>query len=189
MGFRADLRGACGIVGTQPDIVTLGKVIGGGMPVGAFGGSKKVMDMLSPDGPVYQAGTLSGNPVAMAAGLASLNKLKKNAPIYTEFAKRATRLMDGFKEAASKNGITLQTSVRGSMFGFFFNDNAVKNFDDALKSDTDMFAKFHAGMLKEGFYFACSQYETGFISTSVNDSTIEDTIKAAQTVFSNIGAN
>lgn len=182
-GFRADIRGAQGIVGTKPDIVTLGKVIGGGMPVGAFGGRADIMNELSPDGPIYQAGTLSGNPIAMAAGLASLQKLKKHAPVYTTFTKRATRLMEGFAQAAKENNIPLQTDVRGSMFGFFFNNKAVLNFDDALKSDTDRFAKFHQGMLHEGFYFACSQFETGFISTAISDDIIEDTIVAAQKVF------
>ncbi len=182
-GFRADLRGAQGIVGTVPDLVTLGKVIGGGMPVGAFGGRADVMNQLSPDGPVYQAGTLSGNPIAMAAGLASLQKLKKHAPVYTTLAQRATRLMEGFAQAAKENNIPLQTDVRGSMFGFFFNENRVLNFDDALKSDTQRFAKFHQGMIEEGFYFACSQFETGFISTAITDDIIEATIEAANRVF------
>jgi len=182
-GFRADLRGAQGIVGVKPDLVTLGKVIGGGMPVGAFGGSEKVMAHLSPDGPVYQAGTLSGNPVAMAAGLASLKKLTENSKLYAVLEKRAKHLMEGFEEAAKENGIPLQTDVRGSMFGFFFNENSVKNFDDALKSDTDMFAKFHAQMLENGVYLACSQYETGFISTKTTDAMIEETIEAAKKSF------
>ena len=185
-GFRADLRGAQGLVGTEPDLVTLGKVIGGGMPVGAFGGRADVMNELSPDGPVYQAGTLSGNPIAMAAGLASLQKLKKHAPIYATFAQRASRLMDGFEKAAKENSIPLQTDVRGSMFGFFFNDHKVLNFDDALKSDTERFAKFHQAMIEEGFYFACSQFETGFISTAISDEIIDQTIEAAHKVFKRI---
>ncbi len=185
-GFRADLRGAQGLVGTIPDLVTLGKVIGGGMPVGAFGGRADVMNELSPDGPVYQAGTLSGNPIAMAAGLASLKKLKKHAPIYTTFAQRASRLMEGFEKAALENGIPLQTDVRGSMFGFFFNDQKVLNFDDALRSDTERFAKFHQAMIEEGFYFACSQFETGFISTAISDDIIAQTIEAAHKVFKRI---
>ena len=182
-GFRADIRGAQGLVGTVPDLVTLGKVIGGGMPVGAFGGKKEVMQELSPEGPVYQAGTLSGNPVAMAAGLASLRKLKKHAPVYQTFQERASRLMAGFKAIAKDNNIPLQVDVRGSMFGFFFNDNPVKNFDDALKSDTERFASFHRGMMEEGFYFACSQFETAFISTAISDDIIEQTLEAATKVF------
>jgi len=182
-GFRATLHGAESITATTPDIVTLGKVIGGGMPVGAFGGRKEVMDMLSPEGPVYQAGTLSGNPVAMAAGLASLTKLKQNAKVLAVLEGRAKRLVEGFKEAANANGIDLQVNVRGSMFGFFFNDKEVKNFDDAAQSNLEQFAEFHHKMLEKGFYFACSQFETGFISTMISDEIIEKTIKAATETF------
>ena len=185
-GFRATLRGAEDIVGTSPDLITMGKVIGGGMPVGAFGGKKEIMAQLSPEGPVYQAGTLSGNPVAMAAGLAAVNKLKKNSILYGILEARATRLLDGMKEAAKENGITLQTTTRGSMFGFFFNDKPVKNFEDACNSDATRFAAFHKGMLEEGCYFACSLYETGFISTATTDEMIETTIKAAEKVMANI---
>ncbi len=182
-GFRATLRGAETITGVTPDIVTLGKVIGGGMPVGAFGGRAEIMNMLSPEGPVYQAGTLSGNPVAMAAGNAAISKLKQNSRVIDVLEKRAQRLMEGMSEAASKHGIPCQTTVRGSMFGFFFNENPVKNFDDAAKSDAELFAKFHTAMLEEGYYFACSLYETGFISTAITDQIIEDTIAAFEKVF------
>jgi glutamate-1-semialdehyde 2,1-aminomutase len=185
-GFRATLHGAESITGTTPDLVTLGKVIGGGMPVGAFGGKREIMAQLSPEGPIYQAGTLSGNPVAMAAGLASIGKLKQNARVLAVLEKRAQHLVEGMKEAAKKHGIALQTDVRGSMFGFFFNDKPVKNFDDAAASDLERFAKFHAGMIEEGFYFACSQFETGFISTAVTDEMIEATIAAADRVFGKI---
>jgi glutamate-1-semialdehyde 2,1-aminomutase len=185
-GFRATLRGAEDITGTRPDLITMGKVIGGGMPVGAFGGKKEIMSQLSPEGPVYQAGTLSGNPVAMAAGLAAIGKLKENAILFPILQKRAERLLEGMKEAALENGISLQTDVRGSMFGFFFNDKPVKDFDDALKSDTKRFAAFHAGMLEEGVYFACSQFETGFISTATTDEMIEKSILAAKKVMGKI---
>jgi glutamate-1-semialdehyde 2,1-aminomutase len=185
-GFRASLTGAQGVTSVVPDMVTLGKVIGGGMPVGAFGGKAKIMAQLSPDGPVYQAGTLSGNPVAMAAGLASLNKLKQNPAIYVELGSKAKRLMQGFQAAADAEEIPLTTEVRGSMFGFFFNANAVKNFADAQSSDTDTFAKFHAGMLRKGIYLACSAYETGFISTKTTDEMIEETIIAAYEVMREI---
>ena len=182
-GFRGTINGAESITGVKPDIVTLGKVIGGGMPVGAFGARAEIMGQLSPDGPVYQAGTLSGNPVAMAAGYAALSKLKQNARVMAVLEARATRLVEGMKAAATECGITMQTDVRGSMFGFFFNDNPVKNFADACNSNAELFAKFHAGMLNEGFYFACSLYETGFISTATTDEMIEDTIKACERVL------
>ena len=185
-GFRATLTGAQGITEVVPDLVTLGKVIGGGMPVGAFGGRAEIMAYLSPEGPVYQAGTLSGNPVAMAAGLASLKKLKANPAIYVDLGAKAKRLMKGFKAAASAEDIPLVTTVRGSMFGFFFSEHEVKNFDDAQASDTETFAKFHQGMLRRGIYLACSAYETGFISTEITDEMIEETIIAAYEVMREI---
>ncbi len=185
-GFRATLHGAESITGVKPDLVTLGKVIGGGMPVGAFGGRREIMAKLSPEGPVYQAGTLSGNPVAMAAGHAALTKLKSNARVIDVLNKRAVRLVEGMREAAAKEGITMQVDTRGSMFGFFFNEKPVKNFQDATESDAELFAKFHAGMLDRGFYFACSLYETGFISTAITDAMIEDTIAAASEIFKEV---
>ncbi|MCX6062176.1 MAG: glutamate-1-semialdehyde 2,1-aminomutase [Campylobacterales bacterium] len=185
-GFRACLHGAESITGTKPDLVTLGKVIGGGMPVGAFGGRRDIMAHLSPEGGVYQAGTLSGNPVAMAAGLASIRKIKQNSRLYGILETRAKRLMQGFNDAAIKHNIGLQTDVRGSMFGFFFSDEPVHNFADALKSDTTRFARFHAAMLDGGFYFACSQFETGFICTAITDTMIEDTITAAENIFAEL---
>jgi len=178
-GFRASLLGAQGIVKVKPDIVTFGKVIGGGMPVGAFGARADIMAYLSPEGPVYQAGTLSGNPVAMAAGLASLEKLKAQPTIYVDLANKAKRLMEGFQAAADAEEIPLVTDVRGSMFGFFFSDKVVKNFADAQQNDTETFAKFHSLMLKKGVYLACSSYETGFISTAITDEMIEQTIVSA----------
>ena len=185
-GFRATLHGAESITGVKPDLITLGKVIGGGMPVGAFGGRREVMAMLSPEGPVYQAGTLSGNPVAMAAGLAAVHKLKKNARLYAILETRARRLVEGMKEAAAKHGIAMQVDVRGSMFGFFFSEKPVKNFDDAAKADHERFATFHSRMLRDGFYFACSGYETGFISTATTDAMVEETITASKKIFGEI---
>ncbi|MDD4505632.1 MAG: glutamate-1-semialdehyde 2,1-aminomutase [Sulfurospirillaceae bacterium] len=185
-GFRASLKGAQGVYETKPDLVTFGKVIGGGMPVGAFGGWAEIMDKLSPDGPVYQAGTLSGNPVAMSAGLASLEKLIAHEGLHVELEVKAKRLVEGLKSAALAEGIALQVGAIGSMFGFFFNDKPVKNFDDALTSNTKLFAAFHQGMLKEGFYFACSQFETGFISSVMSDEMIDETIEAAAKVFKEI---
>ncbi|MDM5270717.1 glutamate-1-semialdehyde 2,1-aminomutase [Sulfurovum sp. zt1-1] len=178
-GFRASLKGAQGITTVKPDMVTLGKVIGAGMPVGAFGARAEIMAHLSPEGPVYQAGTLSGNPVAMAAGLASLKKLKANPSIYVELGNKAKRLMDGFQKAANAAEIPMVTDVRGSMFGFFFSEIPVRNFTDAQQNDTSMFAKFHKGMLDRGVYLACSSFEAGFISTATTNEMIDEAIKAA----------
>ena len=185
-GFRACLTGAQGLTAVKPDMVTLGKVIGGGMPVGAFGARAEIMSHLSPEGPVYQAGTLSGNPVAMAAGLTALRKLKHNPAIYVILGNHAKKLMRGFKSAAEDAGISLETNVRGSMFGFFFSDKPVYNFEEALENDSETFAKFHKGMLDRGIYLACSAYETGFISTETSDEMIEETIRAAQNVMKEI---
>jgi len=185
-GFRACLTGAQGLTTVKPDMVTLGKVIGGGMPVGAFGARAEIMSHLSPEGPVYQAGTLSGNPVAMAAGLAALRKLKHNPAIYVGLGNHAKKLMRGFKSAAESVGISLVTNVRGSMFGFFFSDEPVYNFEEALENDSETFARFHKGMLDRGIYLACSAYETGFISTETSDEMIEETIRAAQSVMKEI---
>jgi len=156
------------------------------MPVGAFGASASIMKHLSPEGPVYQAGTLSGNPVAMAAGLTSLRKLKSNPSLYVSLGNKAKKLMEGFANAAQAAGIPLVTDVRGSMFGFFFSGKQVKNFDDALANDTKMFAKFHKGMLDRGVYLACSSYETGFICAATTDEMIEESIKAAYEVMAEI---
>jgi len=182
-GFRASLTGAHGIVETSADIVTFGKVIGAGMPVGAFASSSEIMDHLSPDGAVYQAGTLSGNPVAMAAGLVSLQKLKANPEVYDDLSAKAIKLTQGLKSVAAKNNIPLIVDTRGSMFGFFFNENQPKNIKDVATSDFERFATFHSEMLKRGFYFACSQYETGFISTVMTDDDIDNCIKAASEVM------
>lgn len=185
-GFRASLTGAQGITTVKPDIVTLGKVIGGGMPVGAFGARSEIMAHLSPEGPVYQAGTLSGNPVAMAAGLASISQLIHNPTLYVSLSQKAIRLMKGFKRAADNVNIPLVTNVRGSMFGFFFRSDPVTNFEEALENDSEMFARFHRGMLNQGVYLACSAYETGFISTVMDDDIIDEAIKAAYIVLQEI---
>jgi len=187
-GFRASLKGAQGITQVKPDMVTLGKVIGAGMPVGAFGARAEIMSHLSPEGPVYQAGTLSGNPVAMAAGLTSLRKLKNNPAVYVELGNKAKKLVEGFKKAADAVNVPMVTDVRGSMFGFFFSDKPVKNFADAMENDQKMFAKFHKGMLDRGIYLACSSFETGFISTATTDEMIEESIKAAYETLAEITA-
>ena len=182
-GFRASLKGASGILKTRADIITFGKVIGAGMPVGAFASSKRIMDHLSPDGTVYQAGTLSGNPVAMAAGLTSLRKIKANPGIYAELNTKALRLVNGLKKVANDNGISLQVNARGSMFGFFFSEFEPKNFKDVGLCDFKRFATFHHEMLKKGFYFACSQYEAGFICTKITNEDIDACISAASEVM------
>ena len=182
-GFRASLKGASGILDVQADILTFGKVIGAGMPVGAFAASKEIMGHLSPEGKIYQAGTLSGNPVAMAAGLVSLKKLKENPEIYDILGKKAKRLVDGLKRVAIENEIPLQVNTRGSMFGFFFCEKEPKNFKEVGLCNFERFATFHREMLKRGFYFACSQYEAGFICTKITNKMIDDCIKAADEVM------
>ena len=177
-GFRASLKGAQSYYDVIPDMVTFGKVIGGGMPLACFGGKDEIMKLLSPVGKVYQAGTLSGNPVAVSAGLMSVCKLKNNPEIYKRLQALAERLMDGFRSEANKRGIALQIQVRGSMFGYFFNDTEVKDFDDAKRSDTVLFSKFHAKMLEKGIYLAPSAYEAGFICSTMNESEIDGAIKA-----------
>ena len=186
-GFRASLKGASGILKTRADIITFGKVIGAGMPVGAFASNKEIMGHLSPDGAVYQAGTLSGNPVAMAAGLVSLRKLKANPEIYEELNAKALRLINGLKEVASQNNIGLQVDSRGSMFGFFFADKMPRNFKEVSDfCNFKRFATFHHEMLKRGFYFACSQYEAGFICTKITNEDIDACISAANEVMKSL---
>jgi len=182
-GFRASLTGSLNFNNIEADILTFGKVIGAGMPVGGFAANKEIMSHLSPEGAIYQAGTLSGNPVAMSAGLTSIKKLKSNPNLYSELNQKAKKLVEGLKLEADKNKIPLQIDTRGSMFGFFFNEKEVKNFDDAKTSDLERFAKFHLEMLKRGSYFACSQFEAGFINTAITDEMIEQTIESASEVF------
>ena len=185
-GFRAGLKGAIGLYDVEADLVTYGKVIGGGMPLAAFGGRADIMDMLSPVGGVYQAGTLSGNPIAVSAGIATLCQIKANPALYENLEKLAKQLIEGLKNAAQSHKIPLQVDYRGSMFGFFFNENVVKNFDDAKKSDTAMFARFHQKMLQKGVYFACSQFETGFVCSAMNEEIIDEVIAKANDAFNEI---
>lgn len=187
-GFRASRLGSYPFHEVDADLVTFGKVIGGGMNVAAFGGKAKIMDCLSPEGAVYQAGTLSGNPVAMSAGIAAISKINSDVNLYARLEKLAKRLMDGFKEAAKSAGVAIQTEVRGSMFGYFFTDHAVKNYDDALKSDTKLFAKFHQAMLRRGIYLAPSQFETGFICDAMSEADIDLAVNAAKEAFLEIKA-
>ena len=182
-GFRVALGCAQSHYGVTPDITTLGKVIGGGMPVGAFGGKAEIMDVIAPVGPVYQAGTLSGNPVAMAAGLATLELISQPG-VHQQLAASSAKLMAGFQHAADEAGIPLSTVSVGGMFGFFFTDaGRVTSFAQATACDTERFKQFFHLMLKEGVYLAPSAYEAGFISGAHGDAEIEQTIKAAQKAF------
>ncbi|MCA9041127.1 MAG: glutamate-1-semialdehyde 2,1-aminomutase [Planctomycetaceae bacterium] len=181
-GFRVAFGGAQERFGITPDMTTLGKIIGGGMPVGAYGGRKEVMQSISPTGPVYQAGTLSGNPVAVACGLATLRTLKETNP-YPELEAKTTKLTAGLKSAAEKAGLEHQLAQVGSMFTLFFNPNEVTNLDVAMKSDTDRFSKYFWGMLNRGQYLPCSQFEANFVSVPMTDADIDATIKVAEETF------
>lgn len=178
-GYRASKSGSFAFHNVKADIVTFGKVIGGGMNAAAFGAKAEIMAMLSPNGAVYQAGTLSGNPVAMSAGIATLTKINKTPNLYEKLSVLANLLMDGFKTAAKKHNIALQTQTRGSMFGYFFTDYEVKNYADALTSDTKKFAKFHHFMLENAIYLAPSQFETGFICDKMDEKMINFAIDKA----------
>ena len=174
-GFRVSLGGAQEIFDIQPDLTALGKVIGGGLPVGAFGGKKEIMDCLAPVGPVYQAGTLSGNPLAMAAGSALLNLLIKENP-YKELEKSASTLLEGMKDIMKSSGIPFSTNQIGGMFGFFFSEDLPKNIEDVAKSDDIAFTNFLNACIGNGIYFAPSKYEAGFISAMHKDIEIEKTL-------------
>lgn len=185
-GFRVAHGGATALYGITPDLVTLGKVIGGGMPVGAYGGKKAVMEKIAPMGPVYQAGTLSGNPLAMAAGIATLSEIRKPG-VYENLSAKADRLKEGLNQAAVDAGVTAKANSMGSMFGFFFTDQPVANFEDAKQSDLELFNRYFAGMRENGVYLAPSQFEAGFISTAHTNEHIDATVAAAKKVLSAIG--
>ena len=187
-GFRVALGGAQSLYGVEPDLTTLGKVIGGGMPVGAFGGRADVMAHIAPLGPVYQAGTLSGNPVAMAAGLATLRLVQEHG-FYEDLGNTAERLTAGMVERARAAGIDLSANHVGGMFGLFFSDqNPVSNFSQVMACDQDRFVRFFHGMLREGVYLAPSAFETGFVSSAHDEQAIDATLEAAERVFSTLGA-
>jgi glutamate-1-semialdehyde 2,1-aminomutase len=166
-----------------PDLTTLGKVIGGGMPVGAFGGKKEIMQYIAPLGPVYQAGTLSGNPLAMAAGLKTLELISKK-DFFSNLTKQTTKLLVGLQKAADNAGIAFTTNQVGGMFGLFFtSEEKVTSFKQTTACDTERFKRFFHGMLAEGVYLAPSAYETGFVSLMHGDDEINKTIEAATNVF------
>lgn len=182
-GFRASMTGSYKFNKIKPDLATFGKVIGGGLNAAAFGGKDEIMSLLSPDGAVYQAGTLSGNPLAMAAGITTLSKIFATPNVYEKLGSKVKSILKCMSNSAKRKGIALQTEHRGTMWGFFFNENKVTNYDIALKSDTQMFAKFHAAMLKRGIYLAPSQFETCFISTKHSKNSIEATCEAIEASF------
>jgi glutamate-1-semialdehyde 2,1-aminomutase len=186
-GFRVALGGAQAHYNIKPDLTTLGKVIGGGMPVGAFGGKQEIMDYIAPVGPVYQAGTLSGNPIAMAAGLASLTELAQGNK-HQQLSSATEKLAMGLKAAAERNGISLSVNYVGAMFGFFFTEdkNTITTYEQATQSDGEMFKRFFHLMLDEGVYLAPSSYETGFLSTAHSDDIIEKTLVAADKCFAQL---
>lgn len=184
-GFRVALGGAQAHYNIKPDLTTLGKVIGGGMPVGAFGGRREVMQFIAPTGPVYQAGTLSGNPIAMHAGLASLTALDTSE--YSQLAIKTKQLAEGLKQAAAETGVALAVNYVGGMFGFFFTDAPqVTNFEQACACDAEKFKKFFHLMLDEGVYLAPSSFEAGFMSLAHTDQDISNTLIAAKKAFSQL---
>ena len=181
-GFRVALGGAQGHYGIAPDLTTLGKVIGGGMPVGAFGGKREIMEHIAPLGPVYQAGTLSGNPIAMTAGLKTMELI--SAPgFYDELAKKVVFLTDGILAAAKDAGISMTCNRVGGMFGLFFSDQQVSSFEQATQCNVDQFKAFFHGMLDEGVYLAPSAYEAGFVSAAHTQDDLQRTIDAAAKVL------
>jgi glutamate-1-semialdehyde 2,1-aminomutase len=180
-GFRVAYGGAQELYNIKPDMTTLGKIIGGGLPVGAYGGPSEIMDLVAPLGPMYQAGTLSGNPLAMAAGCAMLKQLReKKAEIYPQLEKRSGELVDGVAAAAKEAGVALCSNRVGSMFTWFFQDGPVTDWDSAAKSDTEKFGKFFRGMLDRGVYLPPSQYEAAFLGAAHSEEDVQKTLAAAK---------
>lgn len=178
-GFRVSRGGAQELLGITPDLTCLGKIIGGGMPVGAFGGRTEIMEMLAPTGPVYQAGTLSGNPVAMAAGLATLDALNADG-FYDRLAETTHTMVSGVVDLASEAGIAMQGVSAGGMFGLFFADNPVTSFAEVTACDEEIFKRFFHAMLSRGIYLAPSMYEAGFVSSTHTEAVIDKTLEAAK---------
>jgi glutamate-1-semialdehyde 2,1-aminomutase len=181
-GFRVAYGGAQALYGIRPDLSCFGKIIGGGLPVGAYGGRRKIMSHIAPQGPVYQAGTLSGNPLAMAAGIATLAQLKKKG-FYEKLEKKSARLCSGLAKAAAGAGVPAQVDHVGSMLGMFFCAEPVRSFEDAKKSDLPFFSKFFQGMRSEGIYIAPSQFEALFLSSAHTAGHINATVRAAEKVL------
>jgi glutamate-1-semialdehyde 2,1-aminomutase len=183
-GFRVALGGACELYSLDPDLVTLGKIVGGGLPVGVFGGKQKYMDMLAPLGPVYQAGTLSGNPLAMAAGLATIGYLQEHAEeVYARIEKTAKAVAEGVAAEADRAGVMLTTNRVGAMWTWFFNEGPVRNYDEAAISDMPEFGRFHRAMLNRGIWLPPSQFEAAFLGASHGEAEVQTTIEAAKEAF------
>ncbi|GHT80582.1 glutamate-1-semialdehyde 2,1-aminomutase [Betaproteobacteria bacterium] len=181
-GFRVGPQGAQGLFGITPDLTTLGKVIGGGMPVGAFGGRRDIMEKISPLGAVYQAGTLSGSPVAVAAGLASL-RLTRTEGFYETLTRRTRRLVDGLGAAAREAGVAFSADAVGGMFGLYFSAQPPRSFNEVMTMNQERFKRFFHAMLDAGHYFAPSAFEAGFVSSAHGEAEIDATVDAARTVF------
>ena len=179
-GFRLSAAGYQGLAGIQPDLTTLGKIIGGGLPVGAYGGKSEIMDMIAPSGPVYQAGTLSGNPLATTAGLAMLNLITDNPGVYAALEQRGSALKEALSSDLNSLGLNYTINQIGSMFTLFFTDKAVNNFSDAKTSDTALFGKYFKGMLDKSIYLPPSQYESWFLSAALGDSEYDQIISASK---------
>jgi glutamate-1-semialdehyde 2,1-aminomutase len=184
-GFRVSLGGAQELYGVTPDMTTLGKIIGGGLPVGAFGGKKEIMQMLAPLGPVYQAGTLSGNPVAVAAGLKTLELIQATG-FYKELSLIATKLVEGMTRVAKEKGIKFCARSVGGMFGIYFSELPPNSFDEIMNSDREKFNKFFHSMLEQGIYFGPSAFEAGFVSAAHTEKDIDDTIEASRRAFESL---
>ncbi len=182
-GFRVGLGCAQGLYDIKPDLTTLGKVIGGGMPMAAFGGRKDIMQCLAPIGSVYQAGTLSGNPVAVAAGLATLKQVKQ-AGFYENLGEKTKRLTQGLTAAANKHGVVFSAQTVGGMFGLYFRQAIPTSFEEVMECDKDAFNRFFHAMLDAGYYFAPSAFEAGFVSSAHTNEDIDNTIAAAEKIFS-----
>lgn len=181
-GFRVAYGGAQSVYGITPDLTCLAKVIGGGLPVGAYGGKREIMEQIAPQGPVYQAGTLSGNPLAMAAGIATLNELQKPG-FYETLDQTSASLADGLAQVAADTGIPVQVDRVGSMLGMYFTNRPVHDFEDAKTSDLERFTTYYKGMLERGIYLAPSQFEAAFVSAAHSAADIDATLSAASEVF------